>query len=344
MLTVLHALPPDLLRVTATELHELLGGPTLIHLPGRRQPPLFVSVLLHGNETSGFAALQQLLRRYQDRELPRELSIFIGNVAAARHQLRRLEQQPDYNRVWPGGIVADTPEHQLVQQVFDVMRAKTIFASIDIHNNTGLNPHYACINRLDHNFLHLATLFSRTVVYFVKPTGVQSMAFAELGPAVTVECGQVGQAHGVTHAAEFIDACLHLAELPAHTLLDQDIDLFHTVAIVKIPEHRHLAIDDALADISLVPDLDHLNFRELPAGTVLARIHGNLPDPFDVRDEQGREVSTRYFELKEHQIVTRVPLMPSMLTLDLQVIRQDCLCYLMERIGINYPDARQVSG
>ena len=55
-----------------------------------------------------------------------------------------------------------------------------MFASIDIHNNTGLNPHYGCVNRLDPPFLHLATLFSRIVVYFKRPLGVQSAAFASV--------------------------------------------------------------------------------------------------------------------------------------------------------------------
>ena len=343
MLKILHQLPPGLLESNATDLHQLLGGPTLVHLSGRRQPALFVSVLLHGNETTGFTALQQLLRRYQQQELPRDLSIFIGNVAAAEQQMRRLDHQPDYNRIWPGGIVTDTPEHQMVQQVFDIMREKSIFASIDIHNNTGLNPHYACINHLQQDFLHLATLFSRTVVYFTRPTGVQSMAFAELGPAVTLECGQIDQLRGVNHAVEFIDACLHLAQLPEHALAEQDIDLFHSVAIVKIPERWRLAIDSRDTDISLAPDLDHLNFRELAPGTVMARVNGVVDNPFDVRDEQGREVSERYFKIKEQQVFTRVPVMPSMLTLDLNIIRQDCLCYLMERIGINYPQPRSAN-
>jgi len=44
-------------------------------LPGRRPTPLFVSVLLHGNEDSGVVALQSVLRAYAGRRLPRALSI-----------------------------------------------------------------------------------------------------------------------------------------------------------------------------------------------------------------------------------------------------------------------------
>ena len=53
-LNILQQLPLGLLELEATQVHTLLGGPTLIHLPGEREAPLFVSVLLHGNETTGW--------------------------------------------------------------------------------------------------------------------------------------------------------------------------------------------------------------------------------------------------------------------------------------------------
>ncbi|MEN9204456.1 MAG: succinylglutamate desuccinylase/aspartoacylase family protein [Thermostichales cyanobacterium DRC_bins_46] len=95
MLTVWQDYPPELLTLDAGDLYQVLPGPTLIHLPGRRQPPLFVSVLLHGNEVTGWLAVRKLLQTYQDRELPRSLLVLIGNVAAARYGMRRLPDQPD---------------------------------------------------------------------------------------------------------------------------------------------------------------------------------------------------------------------------------------------------------
>ena len=95
MLNTYEHLPAGLLEAGVGELEDLLGGPSLIHLPGRRPEPLFVTVLSHGNETPGFTAVQALLRHYRDRELPRSLSLFIGNVAAARHGQRRLDGQID---------------------------------------------------------------------------------------------------------------------------------------------------------------------------------------------------------------------------------------------------------
>jgi succinylglutamate desuccinylase len=332
MLNETDILPDGLLEVAADGLAELLGGPTLIHLPGRRPEPLFVSVLAHGNETTGFHAVQSLLQKYLDQELPRALSLFIGNVDAARQGRRYLDGQPDYNRVWPGTAHAECDETRMLQRVVDSMRARGAFASIDVHNNTGINPHYACINRIDNRFLHLASLFSRTVVYFIRPLGVQSMAMSQVCPAVTIECGKPSHEYGTAHARDYIDACLHLQALPDHPVASHDVDLFHTVATVKIPEQVSFGFDDEAVDLCLLSDIDHLNFRELPAGTPLGWLRDGTMLQLDVRDENDQDVQDRYFAVTDSRLITVRPLMPSMFTLDRDIIRQDCLGYLMERL------------
>ena len=340
MLQELDHLPAGLLDLPSSRLDVALAGPALIHLEGRREPPLFVSVLMHGNEPTGWDAARNWLRRYRpaggDDELPRSVSLFIGNVAAAARGLRHLPDQPDYNRVWPGCEASGTREHALMQQVVDIMARRGVFASVDVHNNTGMNPHYACVNVVDNRFLHLATLFSRTVVYFIRPCGVQSLAMSKLCPAVTLECGKAGQAHGTEHAREYLEACLHLSQHPEHPVASQDIDLFHTVATVKVPPSVAFSFDGAVADIRFVADLEYLNFRELPAGTVFGEVaDGDIP--LDVRDERGEDVARRFFEVADGMLRTRCAVMPSMLTTDETVIRQDCLCYLMERYNSHLP-------
>ena len=78
--------PEELLTCNVTEVKKYLSAPTLIHLKGERDDALFVSTLLHANETTGFYALQKLLKRFiVDKEpLPRDLIIFIGNVFSNR--------------------------------------------------------------------------------------------------------------------------------------------------------------------------------------------------------------------------------------------------------------------
>lgn len=331
MLTIYESLPAGLLQRDATRLHEVLPGPSLIHLQGKRHQPLFISLLLHGNEVTGWQALQSILTKYQQDALPRSIYLFIGNVAAAKGGQRCLDGQPDYNRIWKGE--GDGPEAVMVRQVMEIMTEQRPFASLDLHNNTGRNPHYACINKLEPDFMHLASLFSRTVVYFIRPDSVLSMAFARLCPSVTIECGRPGEPHGVEHAVEFIDACLHLSEFPAHQVAPRDIDLFHTVAVVKVPPHLSIGIQGEVADVCLPSELDQLNFCELTPGTVLGYVGNDMVGSgFLATDEAGQDISERYFMIDDTYIRTRTAVMPSMLTMDTAIIKQDCLCYLMERL------------
>lgn len=343
MYAELYDLPPGLLKLSARDLHAFLGGPTLIHLQGRREAPLFVSVLMHGNEDVGWEALRHMLQKYRagggTQDLPRSLSLFIGNTSAAAVNMRRLAGQPDYNRVWPGSDLPPTAEHAMMESIVDTMAKKGVFASVDVHNNTGLNPHYACVNVVRTESLHLAAMFSRTVVYFTRPRGVQSMAMTELCPAVTLECGKVGQEHGIQHASEYLEACLHLAQHPLHSISPHDIDLFHTVAIVKIPPQVSFGFGCRNHDLCLLDDLEVLNFREIPAGTSFGRVDNGSAIPLDAKNEANHDVASRYFSVENGELLTRTPVMPSMLTRNEAVIRQDCLCYLMERYDPHLQDA-----
>ncbi|HYE37023.1 M14 family metallopeptidase [Methylocaldum sp.] len=335
-LTQLDYAPKGLIEIDAERLHSILPGPTLIHLQGRHERPLFVSVLLHGNEPTGLHALQTLLRKYTDQPLPRSLSVFIGNVSAARGGVRRLEGQVDYNRVWPGTSHAACRETAMMQAVVEEMARRHVFASIDVHNNTGVNPHYACVNRLDHRFFRLASMFGRMVIYFTYPKGTQTSAFARLCPAVTLECGKPGQKYGSEHAFEYLDACLHLTDIPDHPVASQDLDFYHTVVQVTVREDVSFGFQSATPDLQLNEDLDHLNFTELSAGTVLGTLkNGSSILPFIACDEAGRDVASDYFEIREDRLVLKKAVMPSMLTLDKQIIRQDCFCYLMEKKALN---------
>ncbi len=329
----LYQIPQGLLEVDSAGLLDLLGGPVLIHLEGSRKDSLFLSVMLHGNEYTGLLVLQQILRRYQDRELPRSLSIFIGNVAAAEQHLRALPGQPDYNRIWGFG---DTPEHQMTHHVMQAMQERKVFAAVDIHNNSGKNPHFALICRHENESYHLATLYNRTVVYTVKPDTTSTWGMSEFCPAVTLECGLPGDQYGVEHAVEYIEACLHLSHFPQHPLPEQDMDLYPLVSIIKIPSHYSFSFNGAgmgdSTDIVFDQNLTSMNFSEIARGVSFCRIKQGSEAFLEAWDEHGKDRSTEFFTLDGDEYKLKVSVMPVMLTDDVDIIRMDCLCYLMERI------------
>jgi len=329
MLNELNELPAGFIEADHKEMQRILKSPTLIHLKGEKSNPLFLTTLLHGNEDTGLRALQALLKKYERKPLPRDLSVFVGNVDAAAKDVRHLDGQPDYNRVWPGTEHQACKETEMMQQVVEIMKQRQPFASIDLHNNTGRNPHYGCVNRMNPQYLQLARLFSHTVVYFTSPKGVQSEAMATVCPAVTLECGKVGEVDGIEHACRFIETTMQLEHLPEH--VPSDIDLFHTVARVTIKEDTDISFDGS-GDLSLNGQVELYNFREIEQGTEFASMNIEQAGLFEVWNDHEENVVDDYFSIESGKIVLKKPMMPSMFTKNIEVIQQDCLCYLMERI------------
>lgn len=331
---VFDKIPDGFLDCPAARLVDILPGPSLIELPGRDPQPLFLSVLLHGNEDSGLLAVQEALWRYRERELPRALMIFVGNIRAAAAGVRTLPEQTDFNRVWPGTLTPQASDARLAQWVYDHAKARKPFASVDIHNNTGFNPHYSCITHLDPHFIALARLFSRIVVHFQRPVGTQAGAFAQFCPAITVECGKAGAGSATAHAAELVEACLQMSHFPSHDTAPQDVDLMRTYAIVKTPPGTSFSFDDAPADFRFRADLDRLNFSELEAGASFGV--ATPGSRLDVAPGDGEETPPAdYFDYGAGEIRLTQSAIPAMLTLDSNAVRQDCLCYLMHRIGVD---------
>jgi len=332
-LNVLHAIPEGLLNIAAKDVYKTLKSPTLIHLTGIKKDPLFISVLLHGNEITGWDAICQLLQQYSDKSLPRSISLFIGNIKAAKENKRVLPEQMDYNRAWQisKNDKDISPEQQLMQDVINEMSHYSLFASIDIHNNTGLNPHYACVNKKENSFYHLALLFSQTVVYFIKPDTVQSMAFSNLCPSVTLECGQPGEKNGVSHVLQYLETVLNLNELSKQNIQTGEMHLYHTMAVVKLPENISFGFNESNTQINFHKDLESYNFKAIETGTVWADLSHTEAELL-VTDEQGNNVFDQYYQIKNSQLISTKAVMPAMITLNHEIIRQDCLCYIMEQL------------
>jgi succinylglutamate desuccinylase len=342
VLTELDHIPDGLLEREATSLYQQLPGPTLIHLRGRIKRPLVVGILQHGNEITGWDALRRLLKSHYERdELPRSLVIFIGNPQAAKHRLRHLDDQPDFNRCWPGGNEVDSAYTRLFRRVHDRLLELRPLACIDIHNNTGLNPHYAAVNRIRSDYLRLASMFSSKVAYFTVPMGTLSHSMSEFCPSLTLECGQAGEIHGTDHSMAFLEACLHLEEISLRPVDADAVHLFHMVATVNVNPDVLFGFGNVPADVAFRDELDLYNFNELPPGTSFGTL--NTPDirPVLASNNEGDDVTADFFDFSRGKVETKREVMPSMLTLDRRVIQQDCLCYLMERI--HFEDNEEVT-
>ncbi len=330
MLNEINHIPDAFLEASADQLHSILPAPTLFHLQGHNPQPLFICTLLHGNETTGLYAIQRLLKKYQNKTLPRSLSLFIGNITAAKENQRRLENQDDYNRIWPGSHHSDSAEKDMMQIVTNIMQKKRPFASIDIHNNTGKNPHYGCINNLNPHGLILAEQFSNIAVYFTDPKGVQSSAFADFCPSVVLECGQAGDLSGEDHAFSYLDNVIQMDNLAVKK--DRQLKLYHTIARVLIPQTVSLGRNDS--DLQLNAELEEKNFEKIQKGSLFATINSTKNKLIIVSNESHEDITDEYLEVKNNAFIFKKPITLAMFTTSERAIRQDCVCYFMEELRI----------
>ena len=156
----LHGLPEGFFDITTANIRSLFPNPTLVQLDVEDRNFLFVSILLHGNEYSSLRVTQEVLARYTE-SLPRSILMFVGNVRAAEANLRHLPDQCDYNRCWPGTLMESIPITQMMRRIIEIAHGLPLFAAIDIPNNTGKNPHYACITDPNKRNQNLASRFNR---------------------------------------------------------------------------------------------------------------------------------------------------------------------------------------
>lgn len=326
-LNILGKIPHELIDIDVRETHALLGGPTLIHLKGKSGDALFLSTLLHANETTSFLVLQKLLKDYKEKEFPRDLIIFIGNTLAAGQGLRHLPGQADYNRIWEPG---DTSEHKIANDVIEYAKNNNIFASIDIHNNTGKNPHYGCINVINNQFLDLASHFGSHTVFFTEPHNVQSMAFSKFCTSITVEAGLPGEPAGVEAAYKFVKTIFEMDKLTANSNRESP-EVFHTIARMKVNPEASIDFEDdpeSASDLSFIPDIDSRNFEVVPKSTHIGYTK-NL-SLIKVEDNNGRDITSHFFKEIDGELLTKQVFIPSMFTKDVYVMKEDCLGYIME--------------
>ncbi|MDM5270715.1 M14 family metallopeptidase [Sulfurovum sp. zt1-1] len=332
-LTIVNEFPEKFLEINYRDIKEIFDSPTLVHLKGDKEPALFISIMLHGNEYSGLLIMQEILKKYQKKgsfHLPRSIWLFVGNVEAAFLGLRRQDNELDFNRAWPGTPHPDDLTSKLITEVMAKITEKELFAAIDLHNNTGTNPPYGCISVVNEKNKYLSSLFNHIGMVFHTPKGVSTMAFDDICPAITLECSTPGNTLGIEKAVSLIDDLMHMDHFPEKTLPEHDLQLVQNNAVLKIAEDVTFGFEEEQEayELTLIDNFDRHNFTRLEQGEVFA--HTTISRPLIATAEDGTDITDDIIKNDNGALSLKKALMPAMITLDKKIILQDCLCYLLE--------------
>lgn len=322
----LPALPDGFFNIDISNIREVFPRPALIQIPGDNPQALFVTILQHGNEYTGLTVMQRVLQKYD--KLPRSVILFVGNVRAAEANRRLLPDQEDYNRCWPGTLREASETTGMMQRVFELANEQDLFAAIDIHNNTGRNPHYACVTDVNMQNRNLAAHFNK-VAMVMNRKGVSTMAFDGICPAVTLECGMPGDPDGIEHACRFLEDLLVMEAIPDKKPTREELHLVVSHAMLNIPDEVSFAFDpEADADLLFDTDFESRNFTLLDPNQVFG--YTRIERPLAITDEQGLDITDATMRVDDGRIYLNYTMMPAMITRNQEVVRQDCLCYLLQ--------------
>ncbi len=331
-LTRFEGMPSHIEHCTQANILDYFPGPSLIEIPAGGEDWLLVSVLLHGNEVVGLEVLKRLSERLAHRKPQRNLALFVGNVEACSKEVRHLKDQMDFNRLW-GSEPSDKVMPSFARDLLQWASSRKIFASIDIHNNSGRNPFYACITEASQETIYLATLFSHILVFFQTPKTVFTRAFSQFGPSVTIECGEPHNPQSADYALNFVWDILNLSHLEISRMDHQSYQSYHTVGRILVPRGVQFEFEPSRGELTLPSELDHLNFSPIPKGGYFAQAL-STKRCLQVFDEDQIDVTDQYFEERNGGLYLVREVVPAMLTLNREIIASDCLGYFMEPIHL----------
>jgi hypothetical protein len=311
---------------------DRLQGPTVVRVPGRdRLRVRVISGSIHGNEPSGARALHGLLRDVVDGFVPvTDLHLVFGALDAARllprfsHRMR--PGQRDLNRCFRGPF--DDDNGRIARAILDAVGdGRPVEAAVDIHNTTGHNPDFIIAGVVDDARAGLASLFSERYLAWRLQLGTFSEVLDERGLGITFECGRVNDPAADARA---LAGARRLASCDTLPVGGRPRQLLRDPVRVRLVAGATVGFGSGDHDLVLSADVDRHNFAVVDAGTVLGRLRAPGTRVLRVDgddDSHGTDISSALFAVEGDRLVTRVPIVPIMMTTNAAVAMSDCLFY-----------------
>lgn len=269
---------------------------------GRPGPTLMVLAGIHGNEPAGVVALQRVLGRLQELEVPVRGRVvgLAGNLSALADGRRFLDR--DLNRGWsaaaieamrrrlPQDLSPEDREQQALLQAFEgvLHTASGPLVYLDLHSSSADGAPFLCLaDTIDNRRLGLAT--GIPIILGIEETidGASLEWFAQRGIlAIAAEGGQHTRAETIAnHEALLWLVAVHLGIVPADRVdLAPHRERLRAAAssvpaIVEIVRRHAITADDAF-----VMEPGFTNFSAVRRGQRLARDRrGEILAPSDCR-------------------------------------------------------------
>ncbi len=308
---------------------EQLHDSSVIEVSGRKAGQWrVISTLIHGNEPSGLFAVFNFLKKQIIPET--NVAIIISSVRAARQApvltQRFIPGEFDLNRRF-GYFDCRDRVTELAKHVTEYIRSLCPQFVADLHNTSGKGPAFA-VSISDHlDVRKMASLFTSEMV--VTQLVVGSLMEQNFNcPIVTIECG--GAKEEKSHETAYKGLVALATQADVFSMEPPDL---HVICHpVRIKAHEGISLCYGLdktdeVDITLVPDIEKLNYQVTEAGTELAWLDRSLHDCLTAINDHGEEVIDVLFDVVNGRLTAKRNLRVFMATERADIALSDCLFY-----------------
>jgi len=333
----LHNPAPDKIGNCAEAFLEKLAQPTCIILDGHDTSRTRALVtLIHGNEPSGFKALYHWLKSGQKPAVT-TVCLIASVQAALRAPLfshRVLPGLRDLNRCFRAPF--NGSQGELAAELLSILREHHPEAVVDIHNTSGTGPSFGVAIFVDKKHEALVSLFTNRLVTNDLRLGALMEIAEHLFPTVTIECG--GRLDDDAHelAWEGLQRYLSTDDVLKPQPADWGLEVFRNPARLELADNCRLKYADCPQpgyDLTLKTDIEHYNFGQVKAGTLLGWVGPKGLEIFSSRNLQEECVLNELITVTKGQLKTAQDLKLFMITNNPTIAKMDCLFYAVKDNG-----------
>ncbi len=298
-------------------------------------PWRIASVLVHGNEPSGFIATFDFLKKKISPVC--NFSIIISSVRAAKWEPkfthRFVPGEYDLNRRFGVHDAHDTVS-ELAQHITQYIRSKNPSLIVDFHNTSGDGPPFAVSVKDTEEIQSIAANFTDDMI--ITHLVVGSLMEQEFQcPVITVECGGAAQSHSHEVALAGLLTLAEQRELisDAQTHSKNTIRRYYHPTRIEAQPELSLSYGNNInpeVNITLINTIEQCNRDIVAENTLLGWLNRPLEDCLVAVSETNAVDINTIFVCEDSALYTRVPIKMFMATPRSDLALSDCLFYVVE--------------
>ncbi len=329
MLTFLKTPKPEDIAFDHRDFLRNLKGPAVIHLSGEDESRTRVLVTLsHGNESSGFRAVHQWLRRGKKPLV--NIVIILGGVEAALTEPlffhRYIPGKRDLNRCFNPPY--NDSQGRLARAMLKCIHENHSESVVDMHNTSGFSSSFAISYGHSSEKRILAGVFvDMLIVSELQMGSLMEQNFK--CPVITVEVGGSKDPKSFDVAMEGIEKYF----LKKNLFEDSGkMSIFQNPLRLELVAQSQVGHDESPLngkDITIRSDIESLNSVAIGTNEFLGWMDSEKSSVLRVRSADQKQNVSEYFSIRQGRLYPKTPMTLFMATTRVDIAASDCLFYFV---------------